>query len=80
MSSIQRLRSTNPNFAATLRKLLAFDASQDDAIEHATADILKAIGHRGDDAVLEYTRRFDRVQASSVPELEIPRSEWLAAL
>ncbi|MAO52044.1 MAG: histidinol dehydrogenase [Pusillimonas sp.] len=80
MSSIQRLRSTDPSFAATLRKLLAFDASQDDAIEHATADILKAIGHRGDDAVLEYTRRFDRVQASSVPELEIPRSEWLAAL
>ncbi|MBF22913.1 MAG: histidinol dehydrogenase, partial [Pusillimonas sp.] len=80
MSSIQRLRSTDPNFAATLRKLLAFDASQDESIERATADILKAVEHTGDTALLEYTQRFDRVQAGSVAELEIPKSEWLAAL
>src|SRR5690606_2858076 len=28
----------------------------------------------------DYTRRFDRVNASSMAELEIPRSEWQAAL
>ena len=36
--------------------------------------------HEGDAALLEYTQRFDRVQAESVAALEIPRSEWLAAL
>src|SRR5690606_16623286 len=34
----------------------------------------------GDSAALDYTRRFDRVQANSVAELEIDRSQWLAAL
>src|SRR5690606_39446467 len=35
---------------------------------------------RGDAAVLEYTERFDRNAAASLAALEIPRSEWQAAL
>ncbi len=34
----------------------------------------------GDAAVLDYTRQFDRVSATSVAALEIERAEWLAAL
>ncbi len=80
MPSINRLRSQDPDFSQSLRTLLAFDAEQDDSIEHVVADVLKDLRHRGDEALLEYTRRFDRVQASSVQALEIPRQEWLAAL
>jgi len=80
MSLITRLRSQDPDFSMSLRTLLAFDAEQDDSIEHVVADVLKDVRHRGDEALLDYTRRFDRVEASSVQALEIPRDEWQAAL
>ena len=80
MPLIKRLDSRSDDFAQTLRTLLAFDASQDEAIERVSADVLKDVQHRGDAALLEYTRRFDHVQVQSVAELEIPKAEWQAAL
>lgn len=80
MPLIKRLSTESAQFPATLRKLLAFDASQDESIERAAADILKQVQERGDEALLDYTRRFDRVQANTVAALEIERSEWQAAL
>ncbi len=77
---ISRLSTLSDNFARTLRTLLAFDASQDASIERATADILRHVQEQGDQAVLEYTQRFDRVSATSLAALEIERGEWLAAL
>src|SRR5690606_5924879 len=43
-------------------------------------EIVEAVRTRGDDAVLAYTRRFDRIDAPSVAALEIARSELSAAL
>ncbi|MDX3894372.1 histidinol dehydrogenase [Pusillimonas sp.] len=80
MPLINRLRSQDPDFAQSLRTLLAFDAEQDESIEHVVADVLKDLRHRGDEALLEYTRRFDRVQAPSVQALEIPHQELQDAL
>jgi histidinol dehydrogenase len=80
MSLINRLDTRSAQFASALRTLLAFDASQDEAIERSTADILRQVRERGDDAVLEYTHRFDRVSADSLGALEIDRAEWQAAL
>ena len=80
MASINRLDSSATDFQADLRRLLAFDASQDESIEQATAGILNRVRSEGDSALLEFTQRFDRVQADSVAALEIPRAEWLAAL
>ncbi|QAA94780.1 histidinol dehydrogenase [Pollutimonas thiosulfatoxidans] len=80
MSLIHRLDTSSPQFHASLHTLLAFDASQDESIERATADILKQVRAQGDAALLDYTRRFDRVQADTVAALEIDRSEWLTAL
>src|SRR5690606_35270628 len=72
--------SQAPDFAQSLRTLLAFNAEQDDSIEHVVSDVLKDLRHRGDEALLEYTRRFDRVQADTVQALEIPRHELDEAL
>jgi histidinol dehydrogenase len=80
MSLIQRLNSRSPSFDAQLRALLAFDASTDHAIEQAAADILHQVREHGDTALLNYTRQFDKVQATTVGQLEIPRAEWQAAL
>lgn len=80
MRLIHRLDSRSDGFDRQLRDLLAFDASQDASIEQATASILDAVRRDGDSALLEYTRRFDRVAADSAQALEIPRADWLAAL
>jgi len=80
MSVISRLDTRDAGFAARLNELLAFEASEDASIEQAVQAILADVRARGDAAVLEYTARFDRNSAASLAALEIPRSEWQAAL
>lgn len=77
---INRLNSRDAGFQANLAKLLAFEASEDESIDRTAAEILAAVRTQGDTALLDYTRRFDRVEADSVAALEIPKSDWHAAL
>ncbi|MEO7728743.1 MAG: histidinol dehydrogenase, partial [Burkholderiales bacterium] len=80
MIALKRLQSSAPDFAAQLAALLAFEGAQDAAVDATVAGILDDVRQRGDAAVLEYTRRFDRVQASSVAHLEFTRDEMQRAL
>lgn len=80
MPLIHRLDARSADFDATLTRLLAYDASQDEAIETAVRDILHDVQTRGDAAILDYTARFDRVSADRLEALEIPRADWLKAL
>ncbi|MFJ1300136.1 histidinol dehydrogenase [Pseudomonadota bacterium AL_CKDN230030165-1A_HGKHYDSX7] len=80
MALIKRLDSRDPGFKSALTTLLAFEASQDESIDRATAGILADVRSRGDAALLEYTQRFDRVPTADVTALEIPKSEWQSAL
>ncbi|MFY9329401.1 MAG: histidinol dehydrogenase [Georgfuchsia sp.] len=73
--SIQRLTTSDPEFQARLDRLLAFDDSTDESVERAVADILADVKKRGDAAVLDYTKRFDQLDAVSMPALELPRTE-----
>ncbi|WP_338846177.1 histidinol dehydrogenase [Massilia sp. W12] len=77
---IRELDAQGPDFDAALRQLLAYEAEQDEAIENSVRAILQDVRTRGDAAVLEYTRRFDRLQAASMAELEIGEVEMQAAL
>ena len=77
---IHRLDSRQPDFCSALSSLLAFEAAEDESIDRAAAGILADVRGRGDAALLEYTQRFDRVAAATAAELEIPKSEWHAAL
>ena len=79
-SLVRRLSSKDPNFKAQFRDLLAYEEQRDPHVEQAVADILAAVRKKGDAAVLEYTERFDRVQAASMADLEIPHAELQAAL
>jgi len=76
---IARLNTRDADFAQSLAALLAFDASVDAAIEEAVAAILADVRQRGDAALLDYTRRFDRVEADNVAALSIPLAEAHAA-
>lgn len=78
--TIRRLASTDVDFAWRLRQVLAFEAGEDEAIERAVAQILADVKVRGDAAVLEYTARFDRVEAESVAALELSPAAMEAAL
>src|SRR5260370_24936517 len=77
---IRKLDSSAAGFAAALHAVLAFEASEDEAIERSVAQILADVKTRGDAAVLDYTNRFDRLQAPSVAALELPQAELEAAL
>jgi histidinol dehydrogenase len=77
---IRRLTSADSGFAATLDALLHFDHSTDDAIEQAVSEILRRVRTEGDAAVLDYTRRFDKLDVGTLAELELPRSELRHAL
>ncbi|MDP1605201.1 MAG: histidinol dehydrogenase [Rhodocyclaceae bacterium] len=76
---IRRLSSRDPEFLATLDALLAFDNSTDAAIEQTVAEVLANVRRHGDSAVLDYTRRFDRLDAKALAELELPLAELAAA-
>ncbi|MBI2225285.1 MAG: histidinol dehydrogenase, partial [Betaproteobacteria bacterium] len=80
MIALQRLESRASDFEARFSALLAFEGAQDSAVDAAVAGILEDVKQRGDAAVLDYTRRFDRVQAASVAELELTRDEMQRAL
>jgi histidinol dehydrogenase len=78
--TIRKLDSTSPDFRPQLSALLAFEASADEAIEQAVAGILADVKVRGDAAVLDYTNRFDRLNATNVAALEIGHQELQDAL
>lgn len=73
--SITKLNSTDPDFKKKLATLLAYESSQDEAIEHAVAQILSDVKQHGDAAVLDATNRFDRLSANSMAELVITQKE-----
>jgi histidinol dehydrogenase len=80
MFPIRRLDSSDPSFMADLDRMLAFDIGDDAVIENAVAGILADVRTRGDEGVLEYTRRFDRLEARTATELELGRERLQRAL
>ncbi len=77
---IRRLSTQDISFDADLKALLAFETAQDDSVDAVVANILKDVKNRGDAAVLEYTNRFDKTNASSLKSLEISQNELREAL
>ncbi|MDO8437375.1 MAG: histidinol dehydrogenase [Nitrosomonadaceae bacterium] len=80
MIQIKRLSSTDAGFDAALDKLLAFEDTQDAAVDVTVSGILADVKKRGDEALLEYTRRFDHLDAASVAQLELPKNRLQQAL
>ncbi|WP_288106409.1 histidinol dehydrogenase [Limnobacter sp.] len=74
-SQIRRLSSAQSDFKAQFRALLAYEEQRDPHVESAVADIIHAVRTKGDEALLEYTKRFDRVDVSDAAALEIPKDE-----
>ena len=80
MIGIARLSTRDADFDTRLAGLLAFENTQDQGVEDTVAGILREVKARGDDAVLQYTRQFDQLEARSLGELEIGKAELERAL
>ncbi|MBT3504830.1 MAG: histidinol dehydrogenase [Piscirickettsiaceae bacterium] len=80
MVELKRLTTEADDFQQQLEAVLAWDASSDMAVVDTVRAILADVKGRGDAAVLEYSRRFDRLSVTSMAELELPLSRAQAAL
>ena len=69
------LSTIDGGFEAAFQARLHWSAQADAAIEQRVADILADVQQRGDAAVLDYTRRFDALDASSLAELSVTPAE-----
>ena len=66
---VRRLSSAQADFQSEFSKLVAVDASVDPEITRRAEAIVEDVRRRGDAAVLEYTARFDRLEAEKLEEL-----------
>ena len=78
--AIRRLDAADPQFARHLDHLLSWESVSDDAVNQRVLDIIKGVRERGDAALVEFTRRFDGVEATSMAELILPRERLELAL
>ena len=77
---ISELNFQQADFWPKLSELLAWEGVSDAAITDTVRSILADVKQRGDQAVVEYSQKFDRVKATVMTDLEIPLSRAAAAL
>ncbi|HEC85811.1 MAG: histidinol dehydrogenase [Candidatus Parabeggiatoa sp. nov. 2] len=80
MLEIQRLTSSAQYFWSQLDNLLAWDTVSDDTVTQTVRDILQNVRRKGDTALLDYTRQFDRRNVQNPEELIIPKERLQQAL
>ncbi len=74
-----RLSTASSTFDTEFKTRLHWSAEADAAIEQKVADILADVQARGDAALLDFTKRFDELDASSVAALELTQVELKTA-
>lgn len=77
---IARLATRDPDFWSRLSRLTSWEGVSDHAVATAVHEILEAVKTRGDEALVEFTGRFDRMSVETAADLEIPQARLEAAL
>ena len=80
MVDIKRLKTSSADFWSQLERLLAWESVSDEAVTGTVREIIQAVQRNGDAALVDYTNRFDRMQASSMADLTLHASRLDAAL
>ncbi len=75
MPPVLQLSTASPTFDADFQKRLHWSAETDEGIEQRVADILADVRQRGDEAVLDFTRRFDGLAVERMADLELGADE-----
>ncbi|MDB5940726.1 MAG: hisD [Ramlibacter sp.] len=74
-----RLSTGSPSFESDFRARLHWSAETDAEVEQRVLEILADVKQRGDAAVIEYSKRFDGLNATSVAQLELTQAELKSA-
>lgn len=77
--TIKKLNAADVDFDMQLKNLLAWNETDDLAIHQRVLEIIADVRKRGDEAVIEYTNRFDHCEISKSNELEISKEKLKAA-
>lgn len=80
MIDIKRLASSDNDFDAQLTQLTAWEGVSDAEVNQRVHDIVHAVRAQGDQALIEFTNRFDRLQLNDSSELEFSKEELKSAL
>ncbi|PCJ24969.1 MAG: histidinol dehydrogenase [SAR86 cluster bacterium] len=78
--NIRHLSATDSDFEAQLGQLLDRNMITTPEITNTVSDILAAVRKKGDQAILEYTNRFEAFAADSMDELLVSQEQMTAAL
>jgi len=78
--NIRRLSAADADFTAKLDELLAWESVSDDAVFNTVRGILSDVRKRGDAALLDYTRKFDRMDCQDASQLEMSPARLKQAL
>jgi histidinol dehydrogenase len=73
---MQFLDIKDKNFDAKFAAILARGEETGKEVEKVVLDIIADVRERGDAALLDYTRRFDRLEADSVASLHVTEDEF----
>ncbi|HMQ11946.1 MAG TPA: histidinol dehydrogenase, partial [Candidatus Competibacter phosphatis] len=80
MPNIQRLNTADADFWPRLETLTAWEGVADEVVTTVVREILARVRTEGDAALLDYTHRFDRLDAACAADLEIPAKRLQQAL
>lgn len=78
--SITRLSASEAGFDDALSRLLAWEDSVDHQVNESVRHILSEVKLRGDEAVMQFTAKFDQLEVASMAELEISAARLEQAL
>ncbi len=75
-----RINTCDKSFETDFVRLLQRDADEDGQVNGTVLEILSAVRERGDQALLDYTRKFDQRHPSSMVDLEIGAQQIQSAI
>lgn len=69
---MQRLSTKDADFSSALAQLVHWESVSDAQVNQQVLDIIQAIRLRGDTALIEYTKHYDRLEVASAKDLLLP--------
>jgi histidinol dehydrogenase len=79
-TAIRRIATDDPGFKKDLIGILDRDMLTAESITSTVSDILKNVRERGDEALIEYTKTFDKFAVNSIDDLVVSREQMDQAL
>ncbi len=76
---MKKLNTQSTEFNAQLTRLLDRDTAEDRAVEVTVREIIDAVRAGGDAALMDFGRKFDRLELADAAELEFPAANLEAA-